>query len=439
MHHLSRERLKDLVEGSAALVDLSGAVSHLATCSMCMTAAEGLLGQGDRKRGAAKIVRNLLDLEERGIVEMLVADSQWAELQRLGPKAQKERIAVSAACKAPAFARLLLVELRNSSSWEEAERLAALVAASTHAMDPSEFDSSLKNDLRGETMIELANSRRRAAEWKRSEDALTKAEAFLAAGTGDRRLRARLLTIAAHLDADRGKTESAVAAFTRSRKLYESLGERAMVARTLVQLADTLSEPDPHAGLAYLDEADSYLVAGDPLTLNAKLLRVDCLVWTGQHREASRCLIGCERPESGRMLIRYRFIGARVLHALGYRREAERLLGNVVTDDLENELFKDALLDLLYLLKVHIIEGERDKAIGVCRRALGEPVLADFSHDQIKAVWRQILAALEIPTFDAAIFPSIKLYLSLHWRHPASSVPSLAESHRVIIPPCQGT
>jgi tetratricopeptide (TPR) repeat protein len=370
-----------------------------------MAEAESLVMRGDRKRGAAKIVRDLLDLEEQEVVEMLQADAQWTELQPMGPKAQKDRIAVSARCKTPAFARLLLGELRSSSSWEEAERLASLVAASIHAMDPGEFGPALKNDLRGETMIELANSRRRAAKWKRSEDALAKAEAFLAAGTGDRRLQARLLVITATLDADRGRIESAVAGFTISRKLYESLGERALVARTLVQIADTLSEPDPRAGLSYLDEANSYFVAGDPLILNAKLLRVDCLVWTGRHREASRWLLGCERPKNGRMLIRYRFIEARLLHSLGYRREAERLLNDVVTDDLENELFKDALLDLLYLLKVHISEGDREKATAVCRRALDEPVLAQFSHDQPKALWRQILAALETPAFDAAVLP----------------------------------
>src|SRR4029077_19468581 len=426
MNHLSREGMKDLLDGSAAPGDLSEAVSHLAICSSCMAEAEGLLMRKDQKRGAAKIVRDLLDLEEHGVVEMLLADAQWAELQRMGAKAQKDRIAVSAPCKTPAFSRLLLGELRSSSSWEEAERLASLVAASIHAMDPGEFGPALKNDLRGETMIELANSRRRAAEWKRSEDALAKAEAFLVAGTGDRRLQARLLAITASLDADRGRIESAVAGFGLCTKLYEALGERALVARTLVQIADTLSEPDPRAGLSYLDEANSYLVAGDPILVNAKLLRVDCLVWTGRHREASKWLLLCERPGSGRTLIRYRFIGARLLHSLGYRREAERLLNDVVTEDLENELFKDALLDLLYLLKVHISEGDREKAIAVCHRAIGESVLAEFSHDQLKALWRQILAALATPAFDAAMFPSIKLYLSLHWRHPAPHAPSLA-------------
>jgi len=92
---------------------------------------------------------------------------------------------------------------------------------------------------------------------------------------------------------------------------------------------------------------------------------------------------------------------------------------------LEGDLFKDALLDLLYLLKVHLADGEMSKALAVCRRALSEAVLADFSHEQLKSVWQQILNAVETNAIAPNSFAALKLYFSLHWKHPASQPPAL--------------
>ena len=231
MQHLSRERIYDLLHGSGTGEGPAEAVSHLAVCLSCLAEAQRLLGRGDKRKGAAKVIRDLLDLEEQSVVESILADAQWSELQRLGSKAQKDRIAVATACKTIAFARLLLGELRNSPSWEEAERIASLIAASIHAMDPIEFDDAMRNDLRGETMIELANSRRRATEWKRSEEALSKASGFLSRGSGDRRLLARLYAISASLEADRGNIESALIGFNQCKELYAEIGARDLVAR----------------------------------------------------------------------------------------------------------------------------------------------------------------------------------------------------------------
>ena len=197
------------------------------------------------------------------------------------------------------------------------------------------------------------------------------------------------------------------------------------VAKTLIKAANALSEPDPQQGLLLLDQAEPKLLPGDPLISTARLLRVDCLIWTGELREAIHRLTYCDRPSAGRLQIRYRFVGARLLHSLGHRKEAERLFQEVISEDLEGDLFKDALLDLLYLLKVHLADGEMSKALAVCRRALSEAVLADFSHEQLKSVWQQILNAVETNAIAPNSFAALKLYFSLHWKHPASQPPAL--------------
>jgi tetratricopeptide (TPR) repeat protein len=296
VEHLSTDKLRGILLRSEPPGEASDALAHVVGCRTCLAEAERLIENldGTGQKGAGRILQELMALERQEVVERLLADALWANLQGSTVKVQKDRIATSAICKTISFVRLLLEEIRKTSSWEDAERLASLLAASIHAMDPKEFGSAVKNDLRAEALIELANSRRRAAEWRRADDALAKAEAFLASGTGDRRVQARLLSVFSSLESDRGHLESALAKLGRCRRIYEELGARPLVARTLLQAADALSEPAPSQALEFLNEADTYFKPGDPLLPIAKLLRADCLIWIGELREAIRWILSCE-------------------------------------------------------------------------------------------------------------------------------------------------
>jgi hypothetical protein len=421
MRHLSEDEIARVMTQAATALEASSALAHLFSCLKCLIEAERIMkGRGSSGKAAALLSR-YLDLQQENVVEFLLADAQWSEMRGLNAKAQKDRIASNARCRTTAFVQLLLSELKSASSWSDAERLASLIASSINAMDPKEYSSDLKNDLRGEAFIELANSRRRSAEWARTDEALRHADSFLAKGSGSRALRGRRLSVSASLEADRGKLDLALSQLDEAKSIYDELGETRFVARTLLQAANALSEPDPVRGLILLDEADPILPLGDPLTLNARICRIDCLIWTGQYREAISHLTICERPNRGRMQIRFRFIGARLLHSLGYKKDAERAFQDVITEDLEGALFKDALLDMLYLLKVHFSEGELSKAIAVCRRALGE---TSFAHDQLTSVWQKILEALEERAFVPEALTPLKHYMSMHWKHPAIQPPS---------------
>lgn len=251
-------------------------------------------------------------------------------------------------------------------------------------------------------------------------------------GSGSASLKARFLVIRGHFFSDRHDIPEAVKTFEEAAAIYRELGLQDKVARTLFEIADTLSIPDAQGGLpdaarafSSLEEAETLLKPGDPLAARVGLLRVELLVGSGNPQEAARRIIHCERPSRGRMLIRYRFIGARLLHALGQRAEADRLFNIVVSDDIEGELFKDALLDLLFVLKLHVLEGELAKALGVCKRALAEPVLAHFAHEQLRSVWQALLNAIEAKTLSTDTLSAIQLYMSLHWRHPSQVPPAV--------------
>ncbi|HSS47438.1 MAG TPA: hypothetical protein VLX28_00695 [Thermoanaerobaculia bacterium] len=425
MSHLSEDQIEWVLSQAVGTGEAVGAMSHLFECLPCLVCAEGVLTRRSRAKGAgAELLRRYLDLQQENVVELLLADAQWSEMRGLGTKVQKEKVATTSICKTGAFVRLLLSELKATGAWEEAERLATLIVAAVNVMDSDQYPDILKNDMKGEAMTELANSRRRAAEWKRASESLHLAGAFLSQGSGSRWLEGRRLSVSASLETDRGKLEKALTDLEAAKAVYEQLQAPRFVARTLLQGANALSELDPKRGLLFLDEADPQFPSGDPLLLNARLCRIDCLIWTGQTREAIGYLTDCERPK-GRMQIRYRFIGARLLHALGYRKESERIFQDVVTEDLESSHYKDALLDLLYILKIHVAEGETAKALAVCRRALSEALLVDFSHEQLREVWHQVLDAIEKKSFLPERVPSLRHYMSLHWRHPATHLPNV--------------
>jgi tetratricopeptide (TPR) repeat protein len=92
--------------------------------------------------------------------------------------------------------------------------------------------------------------------------------------------------------------------------------------------------------------------------------------------------------------IRGRFTGARLLDALGFKQQAERLFREVIDRDVEHELYKDAFLDLLYLYERNMKAGDFEKAARVCHRALTDSVLSAVAHEQIRAQWAQLLDAV---------------------------------------------
>ncbi|HKH43117.1 MAG TPA: hypothetical protein VKM72_00450 [Thermoanaerobaculia bacterium] len=123
--------------------------------------------------------------------------------------------------------------------------------------------------------------------------------------------------------------------------------------------------------------------------------------------------------------IRGAFTSARLLGALGFQQQAERLFEEVVDRDIEHELYKDAFLDLLYLYDRSVKAGDLDKAARVCRRALTDGTLAAVAHDQLRTLWTQLLDAAQHQAISQELLRELRQYLSLHWKHPAATPPTV--------------
>jgi tetratricopeptide (TPR) repeat protein len=285
------------------------------------------------------------------------------------------------------FLELLLAELRSTGSRDESEFLASLAILAVQGMDAKKYPTALKNDFLAGVWTEVANVRRIGSEWHHADVALRRAEQYLVKGTEDPLPRARTLSIAASLRAEQGQLSEAVELLERCRKIYKAGRDWTLMARTLVQMAYVLMESEWERGLALLDQAAPLIPAEDATLLwLAANLRTGGLIEAGQieqallvFQQAESLLTVQTRPNAK---LRNTFTAARLLEALGRRKEAERLFEELIAEGLEREWYKDAFLDLLYLFGFHIRAGAAEKAVDVCRRALAQLELLELGHDQ---------------------------------------------------------
>lgn len=438
MAHLGLEALRRVLRDEGGL-EAEVAVEHLVACDGCRALAGTVVDElragslGLLVEGPLQLVVDIIDRERQWGMEAMAAIAEWAELRRLpGRRSQRDRVRMAKSCHTIAFFNLVLAELKEECTWDEAEFLAGLAFLSIEAMSQRQrITEATSHNLRAEVWTAVANSRRKAAEWQRAHQALAHAERHLKEGTGELLLEAGLLSIAASTLVDEGQEAKALEALEKCRVIYEGLSEWALLARVLVQRANVLVETDPSTALVALDHAVPWLPAEDGhLELLAELLRVRCLIELQRPNEAVQVYRRCFRlliaNPRVRLRIRGKFTGGQLLDALGFKREAERLFDDVVERDIEHELYKDAFLDLLYLYGRHVKLGDLEKASRVCRRALTDSSLSEIAHEQLRDLWTQLLEAAQRQAISQDLLRDLRQYLNVHWKHPAAKPPVVA-------------
>lgn len=439
MSHLGQEVLRRILSGEGGAREAEQVAEHLVSCERCRSQAgtvlDGLRAEqpGFQGTGSLQLVFGLIDRERQWGLESLAAMAEWAELRKMsGRRSQRERVRMAKECHTLAFEKLVLDELKEESSWDQAEFFAGLALLSVEGMSQRQMISpATSHDLQAEVWTAVANARRKAAEWTRTHRALDNAAKLLKAGAGDLRLEASLLSITASTLADEGQVKKALEMLERCREIYSDLSEWPLLARALVQKANILAGIEPGEGLITLDRAASLIPTEDSyLVLLADLLRVECLIEVQKPNEALRFYRHCSRQLVAnprvRMRIRGKFTGARLMDALGFEHQAERLFDEVVAGDIEHELYKDAFLDLLYLYGRHMKAGDLEKAVRVCQKALTDPTLSAVAHEQIRDLWTQLLEAANHQAISQERLKDLRVYFSVHWKHPAATPPAVA-------------
>lgn len=427
MRHLTREFLTRIKEGTAGPAEVEEATTHLETCMECRALAASVASKPSstgRDPLAALLKRR--DFEERRAVEALSATAAWAELSRMTRRVQHQTIRLSKACQTLAFVQLATQQIRNAKVLDDAEFIASLALRAIEAMDPERYPAELAPDLRAEVWIEVANARRRAAEWEKAAVALKNATEHMSEGTGDLLIEGHFLSIQASLLFDQGRRDKAVDALELACDIYDDVGDWHSLARSLVQQGVVLTDTEPEKALVVLRRAIPLIPATDSfLLLTAESVRVECLLVLGQVQEAvfqfQRISALREAHRETRVQIRSMFTASKLLEAIGKREAAQGVLEKVIASDLENNFIKDAALDMLSLFGLYVRHESWEKAAQVAVRALQ---LLE-GREQIHELWSQLLKAARLKCLDQQALFEAREYMKVSWTNPVGDVPRI--------------
>ena len=314
---------------------------------------------------------------------------------RTGPRGLLESPRGDAGSQGWAFAEALLVASREER-FRDRERMRLLAMAATAAareLDPRVYGGAAISDLRARASVELANAHRLHDEFESAEEALVQAEGFLADGTGDPLILARILEVEVSLRSDQKRLGEALEQLDILYQLYAQLGERHLAGQTLISqgintaIADRPDEAIPlfRQGLDLIEpERDPQLAAiGRYGLLNA-------LELSGRYREAGGLLLESGLREAFSRdplnLAKLRWLEGKIHAGLGKLWRAEQILGEVRDGYLARGQGYDAALVGLDLATVWLRQGKHAAVRDLVEEILDTFATLGIQREGIKAV-----------------------------------------------------
>jgi tetratricopeptide (TPR) repeat protein len=378
-----------------------------------------------RQEPAPSSSRRVVVAEDEKLIEPVLARARWSLIRRETRKKQHTWVAESPECHTKSFFEVLLTDMGATGPREESEFIASLALTAVQAMDEP---ATVKHALQAQVWTEIANASRIDIEWNRALAALRHAEEHRSQGTGALLLKGKIQSVAASLKADQGHRSEAIAMLKECQRLYEVEKAWPLVARTLVQMAHTLVDSEPERGLALVEQALPMIPPADSvLRWLAESNRTECLIEMGEIGQALQAFhlaetLRAARPRADAARLSD-FTAARLLEGLGRIKEAEQLFDAVIADAFAHEAYREACLDLLYFFGLHVRTGATEKAVALCRFAIAQLDLYDVGHEQLRAVWKELMAAAKRQAVGLEALAEVREFLKVHWKKPAAKAP----------------
>lgn len=444
--------LARLLDGPADEAEVMGAMRHLARCRPCLAAAQEHLAPGGnrpplRSADARAALVRFVQQEHRSVVEDMEARVWWDDLRELGPAQQVRKVrSVAALWTLPVFDAILgEANTVGRSDPFLGESTAGAALAVVDQLPEPRYSKALKNDLRGESLIVIANCRRIGADWQGSAEALAAARQNLAQGTGDASLEARLLSIQASLFTDTGNFEKALSCAKRTVEIYRGLEDWQGVAHNLVLEGNCLLAA--YRPKEAIETAHSALQRIPPqeirLQVLAKFILVESLIILERPLEALHYFKQVEplsRDAGLSMRLQAHYLEARLLDGLGHVRESEKLFRSTIKAYFDQELYKDAFITLLTLFECFCRRGALGKAAALCEAAIAAASESgEACNDQIRKAWEDLHAAVRIRQLSEEELVHARRFLIRNWSLPVAGAVVLprpeAVARRAAAPP----
>jgi len=414
------------------------AVLHLPGCRACWDLGVRVVaelkseGRLAPSIAAAHEIVDLLEQKQARALHWLLVRCQGAELARLPFHEQRDRIEANPELRTLEMFSALADEAASASLEDPhlGEEAAFVAHALVDALPGDLCPEPLRNDLRAEALMIVANCRRMAGDWRGSAAALATARGHLLRGTGKPTREARLLSIQASLAMDTGRLEQALELLGRSSELYGKAQDTEAAMSVTVQEASTLLAACRHVeAIARAEEALSELTPKDArLEMLARNIITASLVFLGRPEDALLSFRATQRLyqqlQGKRAEFQAGYLMALLLDAQDHVREAEKAFRKNIADRMEAEHYKDAFLTLVDFLQSLVRRGAFDKAARACEEALEMIERAGSAcHTQMIELWRSLLDLINARRLTDYQVLAARQYLVRHWNAPARHAP----------------
>ncbi len=265
-----------------------------------------------------------------------------------------------------------------------------------------------QTDLEGEAWTYLANAERINSNIRGAEAAFGKAESLLSSGTGDRELKAKLLSLRANLRFSQARSDEAAELYDQEIKLRRLLGDPEALGQALINRGIVASWTETATTACELLSEGAELVSDEDYLLLALNPIAERLARDGEGLLALKAIHRAETlgmmAGSGSHRLRLRWITGIAYRALGHPREAEQEL-RAVREQLADEApgFRTGILSL-DLAAVCAAQGKTaevrelaEEAYAIFRsEGLGQRALAALIVFQKAALAEELTEALAV-------------------------------------------
>lgn len=418
--HPDREQLELFMLGELSTEDTRAVLQHLLSdCEQCHATTRAMWDLGadpdaeegnalsagpgswweassrfDYDRALDRVFDNVRRVNNTLQCERTEAQQLLAELARHPFERRRLLVQNSGRFQTWGLCELLLSRpIETLSEPQEGHDLAEVAVALAESLDPEVYGAALLEDMKARAWSYLANARRLLSDLRGAEIAFQTAESHLAAGTGERLERARLLDLQASLRNNQGRYDDALALLNRAAAIYQRAQQRHLLGRIVLNKGHVhISKGDLESatallrqGLALIEpEREPKLVA----TAYHNLAYV--LNEMGQPREAlalvTRARLLYLELGDRLYLVRLQYTEGKIAMSLGRLDQAEGMLRAVRKSFIEKGMAHDAALASMDLAQVYARQTRHAEI-----RALSAELLPIFESRNLQ---REAMAAL---------------------------------------------
>jgi tetratricopeptide (TPR) repeat protein len=445
--HISKDEMICLFSYKATAAEISHAAAHMVVCPMCWTLASEVVASlkrtndlvpGRRGRPPERRIRDardalivLMENQEQRSIGLLRAKGWWAELKELNPKEQADKVNSVAAVHQREVVETIIREAKLACGRDPyaGEHLAMAAHGLVDHLPGEEFPAHVKDGFRLSAMTVVANSRRLAGDWQGSFSAISSAKSCLLAGKVEPGAEAYLLSVHASLVGDTGHLEDAMLLVSRAADIYRNAGDFKGLATMRIHAADTLQQVSKPGDAILMAEDALTLLTPDCIRLEmlARSIITESMVALGRLPEALKSYEATKPlydEVGGELtLLKAEYLEAKILDALGYARESEKLFRSAIDGVTEMEIYRLSILWRFEFFESLVKRDALGKAARLCQEGIDMLQKTDRVHPQMCQVWRDLLASVKMEALLEGHLEEMRKYLVRHWALPALRAP----------------